>query len=364
MPHKNSQTPACEFFYAIDTPPKIPQNTPALFTSLLSALPFSCAFNLLALMTRYRQRYQEIFRVLSRAELQKGSEGLQQMEALPDLFGYESDLWLGFYTAEGLEHALQRYGFFTDLHRLGFEQFRTEIRMDDPDEHMLRLWSTRPAADAPLIELVVRRSFIRPTAELAERLATEYLPVLNVEWLLLQNPLATFDAMRPPLPGQQYPGLGVGQQVLELLRNVATRLQLAGITTIPSYFHNAVFYSTEFKQFDPTCQGAFLALCRDLLPRTNGSVCATSWALKWKMVRNQLQNPPEPYLWFQDLMFAPISDQLKAYFADSSYRADVQQSLMQHQFVLYEKALQQSLEARGIIPLDFEKLGQWLEESS
>lgn len=314
-------------------------------------------------MTRFRQRYEDIFRVLSRSELQKGSESLQDIEALPDLFGYESDLWLGFYTAEGLEHALQRYGFFTDLHRLGFEKFRTEIRMDDPDEHMLRLWSTRPVAEVPLIELVVRRNFIRLNDELAERLATEYLPVLNVEWLLLQNPLTTFDAQRPPLPGQHFPGLGVGQQVLELLRNVATRLQLAGITTIPSYFHNAVFYSTEFKHFDPTCQGAFLALCRDILPITQGSVCAASWALNWKMVRNQLQQPPVPYPWFQDLMFAPISPPLKAYFADHSYLHEVQQSLTQHNFMLYEKALRQNLEARGISPLDLQKLQRWLEES-
>lgn len=314
-------------------------------------------------MTRYRQRYEDIYRILSRTELQKGAEDLRDLETLPDLFGYESDLWLGFYTAEGLEIALQRYGFFTDLHRLGFEQFRTEIRMDDPDEHMLRLWSTRPYADVPLIELVVRRNFIQLSDELTDRLSTEYLPVLNVEWLLLQNPLAKFDAERPPLPGQHYPGLGVGPQVLELLRNVATRLQLAGITTIPSYFHNAVFYSTEFKQFDPTCQGAFLALCRDLFPITNGSVCASSWALNWKMVRNQLQDPPAPYPWFQDLMFAPISPSLKAYFADHSYLHDVQKSLTEHQFMLYTKALQQNLEARGIVPLDTQKLNKWLEES-
>ncbi|MBA2663209.1 MAG: hypothetical protein H0U74_13030 [Bradymonadaceae bacterium] len=313
-------------------------------------------------MTRYRERYEEIYGILSRAELQKGSLGLEALEAAPDLFGYDSDRWLGFYTLEGLEVALQRYGFFTDLNRLGFEQFRIEIRMDDPDEHLLRLWSTQPACDEPLIELVVRRNFLRATDELAERLELAFVPVLTVEWLLLQNPMAQFSPHRPPLPGQHHPGLGVGPQVLELLRNVCLRLKLAGITTVPSYFHNAVFYSGEFKHFDPFWQGAFLALCRDLIPRTGGSVCAASWALRWTMVRNELQEPPEPYPWFQELMLAPLSAPLKEYFAARDYQRDVQQSLTRHNFHLYEEALRQNLESKGIIPLAQNKVQQWVGE--
>lgn len=311
-------------------------------------------------MTRYRERYQEIYDLLTRVELQKGSQGLDELSAAPDLFGYDTDLWLGFYTREGLEMAFERYGFLTDLHRLGFEDFRLETKTDDPDEHMLRLWSVRPEVDEPLIELVVRRNFLRATDELAERVEHEFIPVLSVEWLMLQNPVAPFSPRRPPLPGQHHPGLGVGSQVLEMLRNVCLRLKLGGITTVPSYFHNAVFYSNEFRHFDPHCQGAFLAMCRDVIPRTGGSVAAASWALNWKMVRNLLNEDEDPYPWFQELMVMPLAEPLQRYFSAREYQRDVQHSLTHHSFEVYESALRQTLEAKGIMPLKPERVRQWV----
>lgn len=312
-------------------------------------------------MTRYRERYEEIYNLLTRAELQRGSEGLEELSG-PDLFGYDSDRWLGFYTADGLHTAFERYGFFSDLNRLGFEAFELETRTDDPDEHLLRLWSTRPKLDDPLVELVVRRDFLRPQAPLAQRIEVTHFPVLTVEWLLLQNPLAEFRADRLPLPGQHHPGLGVGGQVLELLRNACHRLNLSGIATVPSFFHNAVFYSEEFKHFDPYCQGVFLALCRDIIPRCEGSVAAASWALYWKMVRNTLQNdPPEPFPWFQEVMLNAFDPILKEYFAHKDYMREVQQGLKEHHFIVFEEALRQTMERKGLKPLDSQRVHSWLE---
>jgi hypothetical protein len=313
-------------------------------------------------MTRYRERYQEIYNLLSRAELQRGSEGLEEFSG-PDLFRYDTDLWLGFYTHDGIMSALERYGFFADLNRLGFEDFYLETRTDDPDEHMLRLWSTRPALSEPLVELVVRRDFIRPQSPLSERLANKPLPVLTVEWLLLQNPLAEFRQERLPLPGQHYPGLGVGGQVLEILRNTCKRLNLAGIATVPSYFHNAVFYSEEFRHFDPYWQGAFLALCRDVIPKCGGSVAVSSWALYWRMVRDTLKDdPPVPFAWFQELMINAFDPDLKAYFADRHYLKDVQQGLTDHSFVVFEEAIKQTMARKGLLPLDQERLEAWVRK--
>ncbi len=312
-------------------------------------------------MTRYRDRYEEIYHLLSRAELQKGSEGLAEISAGPELFGHDRDRWLGFYTEEGLEVALEKYGFFRDLERLGFSDFRIETHTDELDEHLFRLWSTDPKLEDPIIELVVRRDFLRPQSELADRIAETHLPVLTVDWLLLQNPARSFTPDRPPLPGQRHPGLGVGAQVLEVLRNICKRLNLAAIVTVPSYFHNAFFYSTEFRHFDPHWQGAFLGLCRDLMPTVHNSVTHLSWALHWEMVANG-DDPAEPFGWFQQLMVNPLSRPLRQYFQDRSYQSSVQKSLQSHALRLFEKPLRRQLQKRGIHPFDPDHIATWIDD--
>ncbi len=310
-------------------------------------------------MTRYRDRYQQIYSSLTRADLQKGSEGLAELSAGPDLFGYDSDLWLGFYTKEGLRTALEKYGFLVDLADLGFSDFRLETRTDNPDQHLLRIFAEQPSCKEPLTELVVRRDFLRPYSELADYLTDSHIPVLTVDWLLLQDPRAKFTAQRPPLPGQRYPGLGVGAQVLELLRNACLRLNLAGLVTVPSYFHNALFYSAEFRYFDPFWQGAFLAACRDVMPAVENFVPAASWALHWKMVKNR-NEPDRPFSWFHQLMLIPVSELLEDYLDGRWYKQQVQKSLTRHDFEIFKDPLRRNLASRGIHPFDQEKIDEWI----
>lgn len=312
-------------------------------------------------MTRYRDRYDDIYHQLSRADLQKGSLGLEELSAGPELFGHDTERWLGFYTDRGLETALEQYGFTQDLDELGFHQLRIETDTDDPDRHQLRVWSTEPKVGEPLVELVVRRDFMRPRSEFADRIPASHIPVLTVDWLLLQNPRATFDADRPPLPGQRHPGLGVGAQVLEMLRNVCRRLDLAGLANVPSYFHNALFYSTDFRHFDPRWQGAFLALCRDLLSGTRLSVTAASWAMYWELIENRADDGA-PFCWFQELMLAPVSDLLHTYFDNELYRRDVQRHLQSHEFSIRRPALREKLASRGIEPFDADKIEAWIAD--
>ena len=312
-------------------------------------------------MTRYRDRYQEIYGLLSRAELQKGSEGLAELSAGPELFGADTEKWLGFYTDDGLRIALEKYGFFRDLERLGFHKFKIETQTENVDEHLFRLWSLRPKVDAPLVELVVRRDFLRPHSGLADRLADTHIPVLTVDWLLLQNPTAKFSAQRPPLPGQEFPGLGIGAQVLEILRNICLRLDLGGIATVSSYFHNALFYSNEFRHFDPRYQGAFLALCRDLMTAVGNSVTAASWALHWELVENRADDK-DSFPWFHQLMVNPMTEPFNHYFNAGPYKRDVQKSLSSHDFIVQKDQLRKKLAAKGIAPYDADKIDQWIDD--
>lgn len=303
-----------------------------------------------------RERFESTYGSLSRLELQKGSHGLEEL-GLDDLFG-ESDTFLGFYTEDGLRTAFERYGLFSDLDDIGFPDTEIEIDIQSPDEHLLRVWDAHTPKH-PLLELVARRGSIRPEGELSTRLEGMHLNVLEIEWLQLQNPTSQFQPNRPPLPGQRFPGLKLGQQVMELLRLACKRLGLDAIATVPSYFHNALFYSEEFWFFDPHVQGIFLGICRDVLPQAYASPAAASWALVWQMVVDQTD---EIYPWFHEVQVAPISDRVLAYYEADAYNKEVESTLSTHNFRVLIPALQQQLHARGIFPLDVEKVAEWIDD--
>lgn len=306
-----------------------------------------------------RDEYDEVFHSLSRLELQKGAADLD----LPSLFGDAGDgLWLGFYTEEGLWDGLDRYGLWDLFAEIGYPTTRLEIQADDPDEHLLRIWSTASGSEhEPLLELVARRDVIVPADELSDRLGRDPIGVLNIEWLQLQRPDGEFSEARPPLPGQRHPGLGIGREILELLRQATKRLGLEGLVTVPSYFHNAYFYSAEFQYMDPREHGLFLSLCRDVLPRTYASVAAGSWAITQKMVV-EASHDDKPFEWFHDVMLAPISPRLRAYAGTAEYQREVCEALTQYSFRVFEEALRQDLESRGIRPFDSAKIGGWIGE--
>ncbi|MGM0556195.1 MAG: hypothetical protein ACQEVA_07435 [Myxococcota bacterium] len=311
-------------------------------------------------MTNIREEYREVFRSLSRVDLQKGASGLEDLGTV-DLFDYGTDLWLGFYTQEGIEIALERYGITEDVLDRGFGGLRVDVQVDDPEEHMLRIWGEKPECDEPLIELVVSRDILHLEDMLSDAVGHPFAPVLTVEWLMMQNPNADFAPGRMPLPGQQHPGLGVGFKVMEILRNVCLRLDLAGLITVPAYFHNAAMYSTEFKYLDSDYEAVLQALLRDLLPELKGSLPAASWAIKWKMVVDKLADREEPFEWFHEAMLCPVSDPFKAYFNSDEYRDSVREQAHNHRFRVFTDALEETLEAKGIQPFDLERIEEWID---
>ncbi len=174
---------------------------------------------------------------------------------------------LDFYTAAGVELALERYGMFEHSRRLGYGQLRVVLDRASTGDRM-RVFA-RPAAEPPplrpppadaaaegellLVEIVVDRE----TAADGDR-------VLFVHWMTLRHPLAAFDSGRPPLPGQEVPGLGMAREAGELLALMAERLGLAGVAVRPAWYHVAYASRYEFRFEDPRLQGEFEAITRDL----------------------------------------------------------------------------------------------------
>ena len=234
--------------------------------------------------------------VRSRAPIPEGYDPLESRFrsiaaslAESDLVGIEEELGfarprrsllLGFYSAEGIEHALHRYGLLAELSRLGYGPFRVSLASDGVGEGVRVI-------DEPSSEVLVE--------VMLEKKRLHDADVLYVHWLTLRHPKARFSAARPQLPGQTVPGLGLAREVTGLLGRMAARLGLAGLAFRPAAFHTAYAGRAALRFVDPARQGRFEALVRDLgaLP-----IADTTRAL----AEGRVQMNGAPYTWEADEM--------------------------------------------------------------
>ncbi|MCA1827885.1 MAG: histone deacetylase [Myxococcales bacterium] len=188
----------------------------------------------------------------------------------------ERKLWMSFYTAEGIEHALHRYGVLGEIRRLGYGPFRVEIH-DESVGQSARLVNA-PTGEV-LIEVVVER----------------HGDMLYVHWLALRHPRARFSAERPRLPGQDVPGLGLAREMSLLLMRMAVRLGLQGLALRPAAYHFAYAGRDRLHFLDPARQGRFEALVEAL--RGLPLVDATRAVMEGRVLLNGA-----PYTWEADEM--------------------------------------------------------------
>ncbi|MBW2701347.1 MAG: hypothetical protein JRF33_11045 [Deltaproteobacteria bacterium] len=189
----------------------------------------------------------------------------------------DSDDFLGFYSHRGVEVVFERYGLFKKLQGLGFDQTHISLAHHQEGYDILRVRS--PKSKHPLMELVARLaalpSEVREPSGLADR------QFLNVKWLRMQNPLAPVDQNKPLLPGQAFPGLGLGREMMALIQMICVRLDLDGVYELPERLHNASLYFRRFRFPDPEMQGRFTAILRDTQSRTLPEL---AWGVEYGML--------------------------------------------------------------------------------
>jgi hypothetical protein len=204
--------------------------------------------------------------------------GELDMDDVAEQLGLRSQprLLLGYYTAEGLEHALHVYGVLDALQRLGYGPFRMEVAPAGVGDSARLL--DAPSGE-PLIEVVLEKRGA----------------MLYVHWLALRNPKARFAAGLSSLPGQDVPGLGLSREITEMLVRMAVRLGLEGLAMRPSAYHLAHVRRDVLHFVDPGRQGRFEALCDALkdLPLVEAS---RTVAEKRVLLNGQ------PYAWEPDEM--------------------------------------------------------------
>jgi hypothetical protein len=286
-------------------------------------------------MTRYARRYRHIARKLSRLDLMAGS--MDETFALEELELMDRDAdrrFLDFYGDRGLRMALEKYGIWQALERRGYRDIELSTHADD-DRHTLVVWAEGDGCPRThLVELVVRKDRLVPQAEPECASLEGAFDVLTVDWLTLRHPLGQFAPERPRLPGQDAPGLGIGERVVETLFRVVDRLGLDAMMTVAEHFHNAVLYRREIEFFDPHYAGRCAALEQLLMEREGLSLAAASWAVDWGLVRDE----GEVFAWRGEAQVWSRDGGLREWLKSATYRARMQESIEQSAFRLDRSA--------------------------
>jgi acetoin utilization deacetylase AcuC-like enzyme len=243
-----------------------------------------------------------------------------------------SSLFMGTYTERGLMVVLERYGFFQLLREKGFEQLSLTTHASDPERQIARIYhGERPEPANLLVELVVRyRNLVVPREAAAEGRPEDYR-LLSIEWLLMQNPVASFSLDRQRFPGQRFPGLGLGRWMVELLRMMAERLDCDGLMNIPEHYHNAYLYSKQMLFFDPADQGRFEAI-RDTVRAAGLPLVEASEAIDAGRLRVAETGEVSP--WEGKPQVMPVKPVMNAYFARPVYIQAVAAARERFRFVL------------------------------
>jgi hypothetical protein len=261
---------------------------------------------------------------------------------------------LGRYDARDLCERLAAAGVFRALEGKGFEAFDLTI---DATSHALPsvLLSACRAGDRHLLleaslgELTIDPEILARRGYPADR----PLEFLLVYWLREQDPTRRFSPVRPPLPLQRHPGLGVLRSAFRVVVSMATELGKDGVASVPKFFHDAVLFyrSRLFLFLDGAEQGRFEALARDL---ARLSLADASVALACGSVREQSGNPAS---WCAGYQLLPLSERAIALFHSQAYEVDVARALEGSSFTCDDELLARaraSLRECGLLGLGSE----------
>jgi acetoin utilization deacetylase AcuC-like enzyme len=271
-------------------------------------------------LRRYRQLAQSFEEHELTGEPKRSEEsdwGLTAEDIMPVMGGMRRPRrLLGFYSAQGLELALERSGVLERLRSLGFHP-AIELDLDTAGGDTVRIFGDTPGTAAGgrtelLVEARVR----------IDRHTAPGLPLLCIEWLLLQNPRARFTPERPQLPGQKHPGLGMLQDILALMVLACERLQLDGLMFVPAHYHTAAQGRKSLRFLQPAHEALLRAIEQVLrgLPLSEASRAVGEG-------RVIDERTGRPLVWPAAPMVYPLTDPLREQVSGDAYEARVAEAL-------------------------------------
>src|SRR5277367_5092523 len=256
------------------------------------------------IQSRLLQTYRRLDPSLLSAEDESESNdefGLHRREG-------RAGLALGTYTRAGLENALRAYGTLGRLEARGLGPVHVQLDLEDVFRPRIRLESRRYGR--PCLDVELRETSAGAVGLLSRHSKVQ---VLYLESLLLQHPGKKFDWKRPPLPEQEFPGLSLSSEILQILLLLAKRVGAEALVVRPSTFHAAWIYSRHFRFIDGRAQGRLESLLEN--PRLR-----PLWLLSWALELMCLRRDGEPVGFAPDAMAAPLTRRVASHFDERAWR--------------------------------------------
>jgi acetoin utilization deacetylase AcuC-like enzyme len=155
---------------------------------------------------------------------------------------------LGSFSGHAVELSLEQAGVLAAVRELGFHPAVTVDTGSGLGE-TIRLYGDGERTEL-LMELRMNRS----------KRVVPGMELLYVEWLKLQNPRVRFQSTVRPLPGQEYPGLGLLREVVTWMVRVCEILGLDGLAARPAQYYMAAVTRRHMHFVEPEARARFEAL--------------------------------------------------------------------------------------------------------
>lgn len=283
--------------------------------------------------SRFRKQYIKIARKLTLADLQAGAESNDlTMDNIVSNGRVEqsTNFFMGVFTRQGLKNVIDAFGLTDALARLGLTDLQVDIDTSDPHTHRLYVYTGKACDNNKICEMVVKKGPVNLQQDNLPQFPNRNPNLLQIEWLLLQNPRLSFDEIRPQLPGQQYPGLGIGDRMLQILIIMTRRLRLEGLINKPRYYHTAFMFTKDFVFTNPCNQAILYSINRDLL--ANYKFHTVAWAAHYDCIINH--NTGSTLVWDTDYLILPLEKYMLKYFHSKEYQKAVDREMQNYKFII------------------------------
>ncbi|KAI5481034.1 nucleolar protein 14 [Pseudohyphozyma bogoriensis] len=225
---------------------------------------------------------------------------------------------LVFDTSDDFQHRLSLVDaslFSPTLHLLSTERFLIDLYMKRRTDwdlssmvcYQLMLRLTKAESWTKLKEMTgeVRAPYVgiegaREVVEFLEKGLEEWremgkrrgrFDVTEVVWMQMHDPLAKTSS-RPLLPGQRFPGLGLGRQVGDVMESMALNSKVTdALLNFPFHYHIATaYYHRGYLHLDPIYEAYVHFLQAQLAPYTaQHGFCFVSWAVSMGFLRRVVE---------------------------------------------------------------------------
>jgi len=250
-----------------------------------------------------------------------------------------TNLFLGRFSKEEIQEILTKEGLWDLLAQRGFKDIVLEIDASNVLEHRLGIYNGEASVENMLIEIRLREGVFRPKKHFVpESDEIRDVPMILIDWLMLQDPTKEFEPDKPRLVHQRKPGLGIFHDFTNLVDLLADSAGKEAVMDIPEHYHGALLYSKLFHFWDPGMEGKLKAMMRDF---KSVPLHKATWAVFLDCCLNCETDEDEK--WEPGEQIKPVSKRMKKYFDHHEYKKQVDEVFESASFKIDEDRLDEAM---------------------